>query len=98
MRTVRASRLPWHIFLGLYTYALAVATAETGLMEKLTFTEMRKHSDSTASKRSTETAVANGLGLGLALLGGVVILAAISPKHQATLQRKSVYSASNSKC
>ncbi|CAI0458932.1 unnamed protein product [Linum tenue] len=98
MRTVRASRLPWHIFLGLYTYTLAVATAETGLMEKLTFREMRRLSDSTASKRSPETMVANGLGLGLALLAGVVILAAISPKHQTTLQRKSVYSESNSKC
>ncbi|GER31918.1 cytochrome b reductase [Striga asiatica] len=33
--------LPWHVFLGLYTYGLAVATAETGLLEKLTFLQAR---------------------------------------------------------
>ncbi|KAL7091080.1 hypothetical protein ACP275_12G083000 [Erythranthe tilingii] len=37
VRTARLKVLPWHIFLGLYTYGLAIVTAETGLLEKLTF-------------------------------------------------------------
>lgn len=73
---VRATRhrvLPWHVFVGLYTYGLAVVTAETGLIEKLTLLQ---------TKRCPESTVVNGLGLGLALLGSVVVVAAVSPKHQ----------------
>lgn len=70
--------LPWHIFLGLYTYGLAVATAETGLLEKLTFLQTRRK----VPKHSPESMIVNSLGLSLALLSGVVILAAISPKYQ----------------
>lgn len=76
MRRVRMKMLPWHVFLGLYTYSLAVATAETGLLEKLTFMQTKRN----VPKRGSESIVVNGLGLGLALLGGLVILAAISPK------------------
>ncbi|XP_019054253.1 PREDICTED: probable transmembrane ascorbate ferrireductase 4 isoform X2 [Nelumbo nucifera] len=78
VRTVRLRVLPWHIFLGLYTYGLAVATAETGLLEKLTFLQTRRN----VLKHSLESMVVNSLGLGLALLSGVVILAAVSPKYQ----------------
>lgn len=68
--------LPWHIFLGLYTYGLAVATAETGLLEKLTFLQTRR----SVPRRSPESIVVNSLGLGLALLSGIVIFTAILPK------------------
>ncbi|CAI9096301.1 OLC1v1032405C1 [Oldenlandia corymbosa var. corymbosa] len=78
VRGTRVRVLPWHVFVGLYTYALAVITAETGLLEKLTFLQTRGD----VMKRSTESMVVNGLGLGLALLSGIVILAAISPKHK----------------
>ncbi|KAL6190258.1 hypothetical protein ACLB2K_036656 [Fragaria x ananassa] len=67
-RTVRLRVLPWHIFLGLYTYGLAVATAETGLLEKLTFLQTRRN----VSKHCPESMVVNSLGLGLALLSGIV--------------------------
>ncbi|PON87028.1 Cytochrome b561 and DOMON domain-containing protein [Trema orientale] len=90
VRRVRIKVLPWHIFVGLYTYGLAVATAETGLLEKLTFLQTKRN----LSKRCPESMVVNGLGLGLALLSGVVILAAISPKYQA-LKTKLVYSSSD---
>jgi cytochrome b-561 len=83
---------PWHVFLGLYTYGLAVATAETGLLEKLTFLQTRRN----VSKHCPESMVVNGLGLGLALLSGIVILAAVSPKHQTPLPNKLVYS--DAKC
>ncbi|KAF5205382.1 Cytochrome b561 [Thalictrum thalictroides] len=86
MRTTRIRILPWHIFLGLYTYALAIATAETGLLEKLTFLQTRGK----VSKHSPESMVVNSLGLGLALLSGVVILASVSPRHQ-TLPSKLMY-------
>lgn len=69
--------LPWHVFVGLYTYALAVATAETGLLEKLTFLQTTRP----VPKRSAESMVVNSLGLGLALLSAFVILAAVSPKY-----------------
>lgn len=71
VRTTRIQVLPWHVFLGLYTYGLAVVTAETGLLEKLTFLQ----TNGALLKRCTETMVVNGLGLGLALLSGIVIFA-----------------------
>ncbi|XP_020233709.1 probable transmembrane ascorbate ferrireductase 4 [Cajanus cajan] len=77
VRTVRIRILPWHVFLGLYTYALAIATAETGLLEKLTFLQTKRN----VAKHSTESMVVNSLGLVLALLSGFVILAAVSPKY-----------------
>ncbi|KAK1437629.1 hypothetical protein QVD17_03423 [Tagetes erecta] len=76
---VRMSRmrvLPWHVFLGLYTYGLAVITAETGLLEKLTFLQ----TNGVVLKRSSEAMIVNGLGLWLAMLCGVVILTALTPK------------------
>lgn len=91
-RTARLRVLPWHVFLGLYTYGLAVATAETGLLEKLTFLQTRRN----VSRHCPESMVVNGLGLGLALLSGIVILAAVSPKHQTPLPNKLVYS--DAKC
>ncbi|ONI31284.1 hypothetical protein PRUPE_1G304000 [Prunus persica] len=93
VRTVRLRLLPWHIFLGLYTYGLAVATAETGLLEKLTFLQTQRN----VSKHSPESMVVNSLGLGLALVSGIVILAAVSPKYEA-LQTKPIYSTHTKKC
>ncbi|XP_038693228.1 probable transmembrane ascorbate ferrireductase 4 [Tripterygium wilfordii] len=92
-RAARARVLPWHIFLGLYTYGLAVATAETGLLEKLTFLQSKRND---AFKHSSESMVANSLGLGLALLCGIVVLAAVSPKYQ-HFQNKIVYLESDTK-
>ncbi|KAJ9163399.1 hypothetical protein P3X46_023071 [Hevea brasiliensis] len=92
MRAVRVKVLPWHIFLGLYTYGLAVATAETGLLEKLTFLQANRN----LSKRSPESMVVNSLGLSLALLSGMVIFAAVSPKSH-NLQSKLLYTESSSK-
>ncbi|XP_027170357.1 probable transmembrane ascorbate ferrireductase 4 [Coffea eugenioides] len=78
---------PW----GSHTYALAVVTAETGLLEKLTFLQTRGD----VLRRCTESMVVNGLGLGLALLSGIVILAAVLPKHEAP-HFKMMYT--NNKC
>ncbi|XP_009597395.1 probable transmembrane ascorbate ferrireductase 4 isoform X2 [Nicotiana tomentosiformis] len=87
VRMTRIRLLPWHVFLGLYTYGLAVATAETGLLEKLTFLQTK----GAVQKRCTESMIVNGMGLGLALLSGMVIFAAVLPKHQ-TPHSKTIYS------
>ncbi|XP_042053528.1 probable transmembrane ascorbate ferrireductase 4 [Salvia splendens] len=84
VRTTRLKVLPWHVFLGLYTYGLAVVTAETGLLEKLTFLQTLGN----VSKRCPETAVVNGLGLSLALLSSVVIVAAVTPPMRQISDRK----------
>nr|GEV33226.1 probable transmembrane ascorbate ferrireductase 4 [Tanacetum cinerariifolium] len=41
VRMTRIHVLPWHVFLGLYAYGLAVVTAETGHLEKLTFLQTK---------------------------------------------------------
>ncbi|KVH96306.1 probable transmembrane ascorbate ferrireductase 4 [Cynara cardunculus var. scolymus] len=93
VRMTRIRVLPWHVFLGLYTYGLAVVTAETGLLEKLTFLQTK----GVVLKRCNESMIVNGLGLGLAMLCGIVISTAISPKqHQTTPATKVVYS--DTKC
>ncbi|KAJ6350870.1 hypothetical protein OIU78_006903 [Salix suchowensis] len=61
MRAVRITVLPWHIFLGLCTYGLAVATAETGLLEKITFLQTKKD----GSKHTPESMVVNSFRTGL---------------------------------
>ncbi|KAI0523158.1 hypothetical protein KFK09_005550 [Dendrobium nobile] len=79
-RWTRSEVLPWHLFVGLYTFGLAVAAAETGLQEKLTFLLGRRG----LSHNSPESALINCLGIALALLAAVIILAAISPRHHVT--------------
>ncbi|GKC12822.1 probable transmembrane ascorbate ferrireductase 4 [Tanacetum coccineum] len=69
--------LPWHVFLGLYTYGLAVVTAETGLLKKLTFLQ----TNGVVLKRCSESMIVMGLGLGLATLCGLVTLTTVSPKQ-----------------
>ncbi|KAL3654368.1 hypothetical protein CASFOL_004049 [Castilleja foliolosa] len=64
-----------------------IATAETGLLEKLTFLQTKGN----VFKRSSESTIVNGLGLCLALLSSVVILAAVSPKQQVS-KSKMLYS------
>ncbi|KAF3967119.1 hypothetical protein CMV_008845 [Castanea mollissima] len=41
-RNSRAALLPWHVFFGVYIYALAVVTATTGILEKLLLLPMEK--------------------------------------------------------
>ncbi|KAI3882861.1 hypothetical protein MKW92_034967 [Papaver armeniacum] len=89
-RTTRIRVAPWHVFLGLYIYGLAIATAEAGLLEKLTFLEAKKK----VLKHSLESVVVNSLGLGLALLGGIIILTAVSTGNQ-SIPTKIIYSSTS---
>lgn len=74
-RNSRSSLLPWHVFFGVYIYALAVATCATGILEKATFLQ----TNHIISRYSSEAILVNSLGVLLIALGGVVILAIISP-------------------
>ncbi|WOL11764.1 putative transmembrane ascorbate ferrireductase 4 [Canna indica] len=72
-RARAAPLLPWHVFVGLVAYGLAVAAAECGLAEKLASLQA-KHG---LSRRSPESTFVNILGLALAILCGVVVFAAV---------------------
>ncbi|XAR51561.1 Ascorbate ferrireductase (transmembrane) [Bertholletia excelsa] len=76
-RNSRASLLPWHVFFGVYIYALAVATCTTGILEKATFLQTNQ----VISRYSTEALLVNSLGILIVVLGGFVILAVISPAN-----------------
>ncbi|KAM7278892.1 hypothetical protein ACFE04_006026 [Oxalis oulophora] len=79
-RNSRVTLLPWHVFFGVYIYALAVATAATGILEKLTFLQTNR----VIARYSTEAMLANSLGILIVVLGGLVILALIAPKNSKT--------------
>lgn len=74
-RNSRSFLLPWHVFFGVYIYALAVATCATGILEKATFLQ----TNHIISRYSSEALLVNSLGVLLIALGGFVILAIISP-------------------
>lgn len=73
----RAALLPWHVFFGIYIYALAIAAAITGILEKATFL-LAHHS---ISRYSTEALLVNFMGMLIVLLGGCVILAIVTPTN-----------------
>ncbi|XP_050224944.1 transmembrane ascorbate ferrireductase 2-like [Mercurialis annua] len=73
----RASLLPWHVFFGIYIYALAIITAATGFLEKATF--MQVHN--IISRYSTEALLVNTLGMLTVILGGVVVYALVTPAN-----------------
>ncbi|KAK9114786.1 hypothetical protein Syun_021583 [Stephania yunnanensis] len=74
-RNRRSVVLPWHVFFGIFIYALAISTAATGILEKLTFLQ----SNNVISRYSAEALLANVLGVLIVVLGGVVVLATITP-------------------
>jgi len=73
-RNSRATLLPWHVFSGVYIYALSVATATTGILEKVTFLQ----TNSVISRYSTEALLVNSLGILMIVLGGFVVLASVT--------------------
>lgn len=76
-RNSRASVLPWHVFLGVYIYALAIATTVTGILEKATFLQ----TNHVISRYSTEALLVNSMGILIVALGGFVILALVAPSN-----------------
>ncbi|KAK9700156.1 hypothetical protein RND81_08G220400 [Saponaria officinalis] len=74
-RNSRASLYPWHVFFGVYIYALAIVTAVTGILEKATFLQ----SNHIISRYCTEALLVNSMGILIVILGGFVILALVAP-------------------
>ncbi|KAJ6960925.1 hypothetical protein NC653_038812 [Populus alba x Populus x berolinensis] len=56
-------------FSGVYIYALSVATATTGILEKVTFLQ----TNNVISRYSTEALLVNSLGILMIVLGGFVV-------------------------
>ncbi|KAG8367010.1 hypothetical protein BUALT_Bualt16G0027900 [Buddleja alternifolia] len=76
-RNSRASLLSWHVYLGIYIYALAVATCATGFLEKATFLQMHQ----IITRYSREALLVNSLGMLIVVLAGFVILGVVSPVY-----------------
>ncbi|KAL7141241.1 hypothetical protein ABFS83_08G040000 [Erythranthe nasuta] len=76
-RNSRVSLMPWHVFIGIYIYALAVATCTTGILEKVTFLQTNK----VITRYSAEALMVNSLGVLLVVLAGFVILGVVSPAN-----------------
>lgn len=74
-RTSRGTLLPWHVFFGVYIYALAIATALTGFLEKATFLQTNQ----LISRYSPEALLMNSLGILVVVLGGFIVLAILAP-------------------
>lgn len=72
--SVRKGVLPWHILFGLFVYILALATAELGFLEKLTFLQ-----SSGLDKYGAEAFLVNFTALIVVLFGASVVVAAVSP-------------------
>ncbi|KAJ6804609.1 putative ascorbate-specific transmembrane electron transporter 1 [Iris pallida] len=72
--TLRRDALPWHVLFGLFVYILAVATAELGFLEKLTFLQ-----SSGLAKYGTEAFLVNFTALVVILLGASVVISAVAP-------------------
>lgn len=73
-KSSRASLHPWHVYFGVFIYALAVATTLTGILEKLTFLQ----ANHVISRYSTEALLMNSLGMLVMVLGGFVVLALVN--------------------
>ncbi|KAL8161098.1 hypothetical protein V2J09_012587 [Rumex salicifolius] len=74
-RSSRSFLLPWHVFFGVYIYALAITTTTTGILEKLTFLQINR----VITRYSTEAMLVNSMGILIVALGGLVILALVTP-------------------
>ena len=75
----RAELLPWHVFVGLAAYAAALATAELGLLEKLTFLQKGA---SPLGLWSSEAMLVNFIGIAIFAYGAVVVLTTLVPKSR----------------
>ncbi|KAK1308536.1 putative ascorbate-specific transmembrane electron transporter 1 [Acorus calamus] len=72
--TFRRDALPWHVIFGLFVYILAIATAELGFLEKLTFLQ-----SSGLDKYGSEAFLVNFTALVVVFLGASVVLSAVLP-------------------
>jgi len=65
---------PWHVFLGIFLYALAIGTAEIGILEKLTFQQ-----SAGMDRFGTEAMLVNSTGLVILVFAMLVVLSTVLP-------------------
>lgn len=73
---LKRNALPWHVFFGLFVYILALANAELGLLEKITFLQ-----STGLARHGPESFLVNFTALVVILLGGSVVMSVIAPVH-----------------
>ncbi|ESQ43296.1 hypothetical protein EUTSA_v10014551mg [Eutrema salsugineum] len=71
--TLRSNSLPWHVFLGVFVYVLAVGNSVLGFLEKLTFLEK-----SGLDKFGSEAFLVNYMAIFTVLFGTLVLLIVFS--------------------
>lgn len=74
-QSTRTAVLPWHVFLGLLIFVLAICTAATGIFEKITFLQK----DGAVGHYESEAIFVNITAMVVVLFGAVTIFAAIIP-------------------
>ncbi|CAL9071261.1 unnamed protein product [Musa textilis] len=72
---LRTAYLAWHVLFGVFVYLLAIATAELGFLEKLTFLETL----GMLHRYSREAFLVNSTALVVILLGASVVLSLVAP-------------------
>lgn len=75
----RTELLSWHVFVGFAAYTAALATAELGLLEKLTFLQ-KTGAPPSVGLWSREAMLVNILGVAICGYGAVVVLTTVVPK------------------
>ena len=65
---------PWHVFLGIFLYVMAIMTAETGILEKLVFQAFMG-----MDRFSPEAMLVNSTGLVILIFAMLVVLSTILP-------------------
>ncbi|EHA8587162.1 ascorbate-specific transmembrane electron transporter 2 [Cocos nucifera] len=73
---LKRNALPWHVFFGLFVYILALANAELGFLEKITFLQ-----STGLAKYGPEAFLVNFTALVVILLGVSVVISVIAPAH-----------------
>ncbi|KAG0585136.1 hypothetical protein M758_3G262100 [Ceratodon purpureus] len=79
VKAKRAELLPWHVFVGIAAYAAALATAELGLLEKLTFLQKGA---SPLGLWSSEAMLVNFIGIAIFAYGASVVLTTLVPNSR----------------
>ncbi|XP_057842265.2 probable ascorbate-specific transmembrane electron transporter 2 [Cryptomeria japonica] len=71
----RGRIVPWHLFFGVFLYAMAIATVETGILEKLTFEEIKG-----LNRFSSEAMLVNSTAIIILIFAMLVVLSTILPR------------------
>ena len=84
--TLRRDLLPWHIFLGVFVYVLAVGNSVLGFLEKLTFLEK-----SGLDKFGSEAFLVNFMAI-ITILFGTFVLLIVYSKSPPSVEEDNNYS------